>query len=389
MTKVILLDPFSGASGDMFLGAMVELGADFDKLRDTLATIPVLKDVKVERKSVRRGAFEATQIEVKCPHEHAHRGLSDIRKIIEESPLKERVRNGAVDTFTRLAAAEAKVHGQDIEEVHFHEVGALDAIFDIVGAHVALDLLDNPEGMVRTVTLGRGMTESAHGEIPLPAPATVELLSGYRVRFADLDEELVTPTGAAILSSRFESLGSGTIIMPERIGYGAGSRDRDGLPNVLRAIIGEVEGARDHVCVIKSTVDDMNPEVYSYLMEQLFVNGALEVYYSSVMMKKNRPGVEVTLICEERHVHDLAMFLMSNTTTLGVRIQREERIELPRRKGAVETPYGTIDVKIARRPDGSESVSPEYESCREAALAAGISIIEVYEAVKRTWQAGP
>jgi uncharacterized protein (TIGR00299 family) protein len=388
MNKVIVLDPVSGISGDMTLGALVEVGAPFDALAETLHAMPVLEKVRIDRKTVRRGPFEATHVVVECPEEHAHRTLADVRQIVEEAPLKERVKNGAIDTFTRLASAEARVHGQDVNEVHFHEVGALDAIVDIVGAHVALDLLGNPEGMVRPITLGRGATESEHGPIPVPAPATVELLSGYRVQFEGLNEELVTPTGAAILASRFRPLDPGAIVVPDRVGYGAGTRDREGMPNVLRAILGEVEGARGHVCVVKSTVDDMNPEVYGFLMEQLFVNGALDVYYDSVMMKKNRPGVEVTLICEEKDVYRLSSMLMSHTTTLGVRIQREERIELPRRTGAVDTAYGSIDVKIARRPDGTESASPEYESCRKAALANNVSLLEVYEAVQRAWKEG-
>lgn len=388
MNKVLVLDPFSGASGDMFLAAMVEAGASFDTLRDTLLSIPVLGKVKLSRKKVRRGPFEATQIVVQCPHEHAHRGLADIRRIIEEAPIKERVKNGAIDTFTRLAKAEARVHGSTPDEIHFHEVGALDSILDIVGAHVAFDLIGNPVGLVRTITLGRGSTESEHGRIPLPAPATVELLSGFPVQFTDVDTEMVTPTGAAIIASRFEPLKPGSIVVPDRVGYGAGTRDPVGRPNVLRVILGEVEGARGHVCVITSTVDDMNPEVYGFLMEQLFVNGALDVYYNSVMMKKNRPGVEVTIICEERDAHMLSSFLMSNTTTLGARIHREERIELARRAGAVETPYGTIDIKIARRPDGSESASPEYESCRKAALGANVTLLEIYEAVQRAWKSG-
>lgn len=387
MTKVLILDPFSGASGDMFLGALMELGVPFDTFRETMGSIDVLATVALDCRTVKRGPFKATHVVVTCPPEHEHRTLADIREIIDRAPLKERVKNGALDTFTRLATAEGKVHGQDIDKVHFHEVGALDSILDIVGAHVALDMLGNPKGFVRTIMLGRGTGRSAHGEIPLPAPATVELLSGFSVTFSDVDDELVTPTGAAIIASRFEPLRADALIVPERVGYGAGSRDRKGASNVLRAIVGEVQGARGHVCVITSTVDDMNPEVYGYLMEQLFVNGALEVYYSSVMMKKNRPGVEVTLICEESDTQRLANFLMSNTTTLGVRIHREERIELPRRKGAVETRYGSIDVKIARRPDGSESISPEFESCKKAALAAGVTLLEVYESAQRAWKA--
>jgi uncharacterized protein (TIGR00299 family) protein len=385
MRNALVLDPFSGVSGDMFLAALIDVGAQIDSVRKALRTIPELASVSIETEAVRRGVLAATRVKVVCPEEHAHRSLSIIRGIIDRAPLDERVKTGAVETFAVLAQAEAKVHGCGIEEVHFHEVGALDAIADIVGAHVALALLGSPECYTRAVNAGSGTIRGAHGDMPAPAPATLELLSGYPVRFSETDGELVTPTGAALLASIARPLGAGTLVVPERVGYGAGSRERDGLPNVLRAILGRVEETRGHVCIVTSTLDDMNPQVYGYLMEQLFANGALEVYYNPVMMKKNRPGVEVTLIGEEKNVYDLANLLMTHTTTLGVRIHREERMELARRKAVVETPYGAIDVKVALRPDGREAASPEYESCKRVAAEAGVTLLEVYEAVRKAW----
>jgi len=387
MKKTLIIDPFSGASGDMFLGALVDLGAPFEALRETLRGIPELAGVSIERESVTRGVFAATRIKVTCPAEKAHRSLSTIRDLIEKADIGDGVKKGAIETFTRLATAEAKVHGSDIESVHFHEVGALDAIADIVGTHVALDLLGNPQCLVRTITVGSGTTKGAHGKMPLPAPATLELLAGLPVRFSERGEELVTPTGAALIASTATPLSTGSLVVPEKVGYGAGSREGDGLPNVLRVVLATADEGRGHVCIITSTLDDMNPEVYGYLMEQLFTNGALEVYYNPVMMKKNRPGVEVTLIGEEQNAYELANLLMANTTTIGVRIHREERIELPRRQASVDTPYGKIEVKVATRPGGSELVSPEYESCKKAAQKSGASLLDIYEAVRQAWEA--
>lgn len=385
MKKALVIDPFSGASGDMFLGAFVDMGVPLAVLEDALARIPALARVKMAEEKVTRGAFTATQITVDMPDEHAHRSLSIIRDLIGETDLDESIKQGAVDTFTRLAKAEAKVHGRDIEDIHFHEVGALDAIADIVGTHAALHHLGLGDAFARPTSVGSGTTTMAHGDMPLPAPATLELLAGFPVSFVDAGEELTTPTGAALIASIAQPLGSGTLVVPERIGYGAGARDSAGVPNVLRVLLAAVDHSRGHVCIVTSTLDDMNPELYGYVMEQLFDTGALEVYFNPVMMKKNRPGVEVTLISEERDVYTLANLLMANTTTIGVRIHREERIELPRRKDTVETAYGVIEVKIATRPDGKELVSPEFESCKRAAREAGASLLDVYEAARRAW----
>ncbi|MEJ2719800.1 MAG: nickel pincer cofactor biosynthesis protein LarC [bacterium] len=364
MTDVLIIDPFSGTSGDMFLSALVDLGVPFDELRDTILSVPALANVKARRESVTRGVFEATRIVVECPREHAHRSVRDIEELVTGSNLREHVKKGILATFGALADAEAKVHGGHRNAVHFHEVGALDAMFDIIGAHVGLDLLRNPACYTRAIALGTGQTESEHGPIPIPAPATLELLSGYEVRMSERDEELVTPTGAAVIASMFRPLPRGALVTPRRLGYGAGTRDGAGLPNVLRAILGTIDRTAGDVMILTSTIDNMNPEVYGYLMEQLFGQGELEVYFSQVIMKKNRPGIEITVITEETDARRIADYLMANSTTLGVRLHREERVELPRRPGTLETPFGTLAIKIAVRPGGAETMSPEFESCK-------------------------
>lgn len=384
-SRAILLDPFSGISGDMFLAALVDVGVPFDELRSSLLAIPELSKVMARCEEIRRGVFAAKRVVVECPSEEAHRSLSTIRQIIEAASLKDNVKAGAVATFTRLAEAEAKVHGHEIEKVHFHEVGALDAIFDIVGAHVALDLLGQPDVLTRPAVFGSGTASSEHGEIPLPPPATLELLRGYPTRFSERSGELVTPTGAAIIASTSRPLEGEEVVRPERIGYGAGRRESEGVPNVLRVVLGSMVAQVERVCILTSTIDDMNPEIYGFLMEKLFMRGALEVYYNSVMMKKNRPGIEVTVIAEENEAHRLADLLMSATTTLGIRLHREERIELARRKASVDTPFGPIAVKVATRPGGGESMSPEYESCKAAAEEHGVGLVEVYDAARDAW----
>lgn len=385
--KALVLDPFSGVSGDMVLGALIDVGAPVDVLHDVVTRVPALSKVKVEASVVQRGPLRATSVRVDTPHEHAHRTLAVIRKLIEEAALSPKVKKGAVDTFTRLAAAEAKVHGIDIEAVHFHEVGALDAIVDIVGAHALLEHLGVEKGFTRPFALGSGSAESEHGAIPVPAPATVELLSGFPVYFTELNEELVTPTGAAIVAANFAPLPTSAMVTAERTGYGAGTRERDGIPNVLRVIAGTVVEGKGRVCIVTSTIDNMNPELYGDVMERLFGEGALEVYYNPIIMKKNRPGVEVTVISEEKDLDRVAQCLLTHTTTLGLRVHREERIELARRKDSVDTAFGRIAVKIAERPGGQTTVSPEYESCREAAKRANVSVIEVFEAARRAWDA--
>ncbi len=386
MKKVLLIDPFSGASGDMLLSALVSLGFPVEKLRDMLAAVPVLSNVKIEEKRIRRGLFEAVQLDLVLPREETHRSLGVILEIIETSDLPAGVKERVTRTFQRLAEAEAKVHGTSIEKVHFHEVGALDAIIDIFGFHSAVEHLNAESCYYTGLVLGSGSIQCAHGEIPIPAPATVELLTGHDVSFSERKGELITPTAAAVIATSFEPLPKDAFVRLEKVGYGAGTREGDGLPNVLRAILGSVAEAPRRVCIVTCTIDDMNPEVYGYLMEKLFDHGALEVYFNSVMMKKNRPGLEMTVITEEIDLDRISQFILSHTTTLGLRVNREERVELFRERIKVETPYGPVEVKVGRLPDGREKVSPEYESCRAAAEKTGASILDVFDAARIAWQ---
>jgi hypothetical protein len=383
--KTLLIDPFSGASGDMLLASLLDAGAPLDAVTGPVLAVPALASLKVGVENVMRGFLSARRLVVDMPHEHAHRGLSDVTAIIDGSALGPRVKARAKDAFRRLAGVEARVHGLSVEEVHFHEVGALDAILDIVGFFLAAEALGIERFLYTTLALGSGTVNTAHGAIPVPAPATLELLAGHRVAFTGRHGELVTPTAAAIIAAAFKPIGDGERFVPATVGYGAGTRETDGLPNVLRACVGETIAAPRSVAVIRCTIDDMNPEVYGHAMQSLFAAGALEVYHQSVMMKKNRPGVELTVIAEEHDAQRLAAYVLANTTTLGVRVAREERVELERRKDAVETEYGRVDVKVAILPGGAERMSPEFESCRRVAEERGVPLLDVFDAARRAW----
>lgn len=387
MSKLLLIDPFSGASGDMLLASLVDAGLEFKILRDKLLAIPVLSGVSIKTRPVTKGFFAATQLVVDLPHEHAHRGLTDVTKIIDEAPvLSARVKSRAVETFTCLAQAEARVHGTTVDEVHFHEVGALDAILDVVGFYLAIEQLGIDKMRYTNLVLGSGTTECMHGEIPLPAPATLELLKRHQVVFSGRNEELITPTAAAIIATAFEPLGRETGVTAEKIGYGAGTREGKSLPNILRIAIGLEEDVPQRVSIVRTTIDDMNPEIYGHLMERLFGQGVLEVYYHPVMMKKNRPGLEITVITDEKDERRIVDYLMVHTTTLGVRVTREDRVELARRNETVTTELGDAQVKVGTLPDGGEKISPEFESCKTLADESGLPIVEVFGIVRRAWE---
>lgn len=391
MSRSLIVDAFSGAAGDMLLAALIDAGASVETLQKCAASIPALAKVKVDVENVRRGAFAARKLSVTLPHEHAHRGLSDITKIIDAAAsLSPSVRTRARATFERLAAAEAKVHGTRVEEVHFHEVGALDAILDIVGFFALAESLDVDRFYYTHLAIGAsGSIQGAHGEMPVPAPATLELLTGHRVTLSERREELVTPTAAAIIAAAFKPLPLDASWVPERVGYGAGTRESPGMPNVVRVALGAVDGgaaqSANEISVIRCTIDNMNPELYGDLMQRLFEERALEVYFTHVMMKKNRPGTEVTVLCENGACDRVSNLVLTHTTTLGLRVARERRVELTRRIETIETELGPARVKVATRPDGTESISPEYESCREIALRTGLTTAAVFDAVRRAW----
>jgi pyridinium-3,5-bisthiocarboxylic acid mononucleotide nickel chelatase len=384
----LVVDAFSGAAGDMLLGALVDAGAPIELVRERVLSIPALTKVRIDTEVVRRGAFAATRLVVDLPHEHAHRGLADLVAIIDSAPsLSDHVKSRAKDAFARLAMAEAKVHGAPVEQVHFHEVGALDAIVDVIGFFAGAELLGVEEFRYTNLVLGSGgVIHGAHGEMPVPAPATLELLSGHAVAYSARAEELMTPTAAAIIAAAFTPLAGDARVVQGRVGYGAGTRDTDGMPNVVRVWLGQLAaGSAREVAILRCTIDNMNPELYGNIMQRAFETGALEVYYTPVFMKKNRPGVEITVIAETRDGERLSDLLLTHTTTLGLRVSREERVELERRVETIDTPLGPARVKVATLPDGASRVNPEYESCREIAEKTGRTLLDVFEVVRRAW----
>jgi len=386
----LVFDCPSGISGDMTLGALVDLGVPFEELEQMLRTLPV-EGWSLRKEEVLRNAIAATRVHVDLDdtQEHAHRHLRHVVEILEAGKLPPRALGWARDVFGKLAEAEAAAHRTTIEKVHFHEVGAVDAIVDIAGACFGLHLLCEMHNVTgfRTsqIRVGRGTVRTQHGMMPVPPPAALRLLEGFPIQFSETDGERVTPTGAAILATLAEPLGTSAIRV-QRTGYGAGSREFPDAANLLRILLCTPEPVsagtqrEGQVAVVKTTIDDMVPEFYGHLTQRLFAEGALDVYLTPIIMKKGRPATEVTMIAEPAEVHGLAKILLAESTTLGVRIAYEERMELPRRKAKVLTEFGEVEIKVATRPDGSLRSAPEYESVRQIAEAAKVPIAEVYRA---------
>jgi hypothetical protein len=380
--KILYFDCFSGVSGDMTLGALLSLGLPKEKLLQDLKKID-LENYSVEIFPGSRSGIAATGLEVRVgPQHHHHRHFREIRDLIGESDLEPKVKEISLKIFQRLAEAEARVHQKTVDEVHFHEVGAVDSIVDIVGTAVGIAHF-NPEKILSSeLPMGRGFVNCQHGRLPLPAPATVEALKGYPVRRVEVEGELVTPTGASIVSS----LSSGVTPWPEGIikavGYGMGRSEFPDRPNLLRLVLCEAAGAyeSDRAVILEANIDDMNPEFYGFLMERLFAEKALDVSLSHLLMKKSRPGILLRVIAEEGDAGNLTEIILRETTTLGVRSYPVTRKKLPREVREVETKFGRIRVKVS----GEVRFQPEYEDCRRVAMEKGIPIQEVYqEAVKQ------
>jgi hypothetical protein len=381
--KIAYFDCFAGISGDMTLGALIAAGADPERLREGLSGLGV-GGYRIEVAKRMAGPIEATDVQVLLDqgHHHHHRRLNDILALIEGADLPERVKGTATGIFRRLAEAEGRVHGCSPDEVHFHEVGAVDAIVDIVGTAVCLELLGWPKVLASPLPTFHGYAKGSHGTFPLPAPATAELLKGVPWRKLGIEGELVTPTGAAILTGIAEGFGPLPAMTVERIGYGAG-KSAFGIPNALRVLIGEEtapEIPSSGVVVIETNLDDMNPQFYEAAMERLFAAGALDVFLTPIQMKKSRPGTLLSVICDPGREEPLISAILAETPTFGVRISRWERTCLERRWEEVATPYGTVRIKIGERNGRTITASPEYEDCKRAAAAHGIPVRQVHEA---------
>ena len=390
MSQIVYLDCHSGISGDMFLGALLDAGLSLDILKQALASLPVtgyqLSVDQFSDKGLRGSRFTVILTEQNQPT----RRLSDITALLQASTLPTRVRETAIAIFHRLAEAEAAVHGSDIEEVHFHEVGAVDAIIDITGAAIGIEALGISQLYSSALPLTSGHIKTAHGILPVPAPATLELLRRVKApwRPCPIEGELVTPTGAAILATlaRFET----PAITIERVGYGFGQKILP-WPNCLRLCLGQtLEVGRsgedtdtDWVTVIESNIDNMSGELLGGLMERLFSAGALDVSYIPMQMKKNRPATLISVICSQDKEKNLAQVLLRETSTLGVRMQRMQRLKAQRVQERIETPLGSLQVKVKRLGTHILSAAPEYEDCRRIARERDMPLTEVYEIVQQ------
>ena len=384
--KTLYFDCYAGASGDMILGALVGAGADPSALREQLELLDVA-NFEVRFTTVDRSGISATRAEVCTDDEQQHRHLSTILKIIERSRLGAGVKERAAHIFTRLAEAEARVHGVAVEKVHFHEVGAVDAIVDVVGACIGFELLGIERFVSSPLHVGSGTVEMAHGRFPVPPPAVVELLRDAPTYASDIKGELVTPTGAAIISTLAQSYGPLPAMRVRSAGYGAGKREYEQFPNALRVMIGESEGdaQSEKLFVVETNLDDVSPQIVGHVMGRAFARGALDCWFTAVQMKKNRPGVLVSILCRPRERDTLTQLLFDETTTLGVRSYEVERRALAREMVRVETRFGTIAVKIARRDGRVTNITPEYDDCRSAAESSGAPLRDVESAARAAY----
>ena len=388
--KIAYFDCFSGVSGDMALGALLACGADEATFRRELAGLSIPGyELKIER--VTRGGIAATDVDVAlAEHEQGHgRHLSDIAALLEYSTLPGTVRQKALTVFTRLADAEAAIHGTTRDQIHFHEVGAVDAIVDIVGVCLLLEMLGIKRVALSALPCGTGTITCAHGVLPVPAPATLELLAGFPVYPVDIRGELVTPTGAALLTTLADSHSAGQMpaMRVVKSGFGAGKKQFDpNRPNLLRVVLGETEESADQtpqtIAVLETNLDDQNPETFDLLMERLFAAGALDVFFVPIQMKKNRPATLVTVLCPAQKTEELAVVLFRESGTFGIRVREQKRLTLTRSWRTVATEYGDLQMKVGAWQGEELTASPEYEDCKRAALEHGVPLRRVYDAVR-------
>jgi uncharacterized protein (TIGR00299 family) protein len=435
--RIAYLDCFSGMSGDMFLGALIDAGVPPEVLERTVGALNLGATLEISR--VNRSGIAAAKVDVwvngekegpagsgshgeshshhvqehdhrndlahahphhsnsassrtgvSAPHSHG-RSLKEIRGIIGQAPISETAKRTALRIFETLGAAEARIHNSDTDSVHFHEVGAVDAIVDIVGAAVGAEALGVDEFVCSPLNVGGGTVKCAHGVFPVPAPATVEILQGAPVYSSGMQVELLTPTGAAIVKTLATRFGSFPEMKIEKSGYGAGTRDFPGNPNVVRLVVGDDTGpiasktAQDTVTVLEANLDDLNPQVFGYVMDRLLEEGALDVFSVPVQMKKNRPGTLLTVLCKPEDAAKLTQIVFAETTTLGVRRRAEQRQTLARRWVSVSTPWGDVRMKIASMNGTVTNYAPEYEDCRRIAAEQQVPLKTVMQAATQSY----
>jgi uncharacterized protein (TIGR00299 family) protein len=423
--KLLYFDCFNGASGDMILGALLDAGLPLDDLRRALGSLGV-DDYELAAPRVLRAGVSATQFQLiergrharrdqangsrdghahagregqesrphvhhgagaTATHSHAHRSVAEILALIERSALSPGARARARQLFERLAEAEAAIHQMPVERVHLHEVGALDSIIDVVGAVFAIEWFGAERIVVSPMNVGAGMVRSAHGVFPVPAPAALRLLGNAPIYSSGAQAELLTPTGALLLTGHADAFGPVPSMRVEQVGYGAGTRELPDTPNVLRVLVGETSEppALEPIVVLECEIDDMNPQIFGVLMDRLYASGALEVYFAPVQMKKNRPGTLVTVLAPPDRQEALATVVFRETTTIGIRYHDVRRERLDRAVVPVETPFGTIRFKVARRHGAVVNAAPEFDDCARAAAEHGAAVKDVQAAAVRAW----
>ncbi len=394
--KIAYFDCFSGISGDMILGALVDAGLDINLLKDPLSQ-PHLNGYEISKEKVKRAGISGTKVRIIIsqtdkhltathPHHHnSHLKFSDIRAIIEKSNLHQAIKTDSIKIFQRLAMAEAKVHNVSTEEVHFHEVGAIDAIVDIVGSVIAIKHLGIERIYFSPIPTGHGYTKCEHGTFPVPAPATAELLKTQLLKSVDIEKELTTPTGAAIITTLGEGLRTNPEMKILQIGYGAGGNDNPHIPNLLRILIGEVTHSResDEMWVVETNIDNMSGEILGYVMDKLFEAGAADVYFTPIQMKKGRPGIIISVIVSELYISSVEMVLFNQTTTFGIRKYKVVRKILTREFKELDTQLGKIKFKIGKFNNDIKSLSPEYEDCKRIAEEKGIPLKQIYHIISK------
>src|SRR5687768_14821708 len=422
MSRILYFDCFNGASGDMVLGALLDAGLPLEELRRALGSLAIegasVSATRVLRAGVSATTFiaeehghnththehdhhdhtpghahdhEHSQAHSHAPaavaHPHAHRSLAEINRLIERSALSPTAQDRAKALFHRLGEAEAAIHQVPIEKIHLHEVGALDSIIDIVGAVFALEWFHADRIVSSPLNVGGGMVNSAHGHFPVPAPATVKLLAGAPVYSSGVQSELVTPTGALLVTSYATSYGPVPAMTISQVGYGAGDRDLANTPNVLRVLVGDStdQPHTEHIVVLQSELDDMNPQLFGLVMERLYAAGALEVYFASVQMKKNRPGTLLTVLARPEQREELSAIVFRETTTIGVRYHEVLRERLDREIVPVNTPLGTIRFKVARLGDTIVNAAPEFEDCLRIASERGVPVKDVQSSANKAY----
>lgn len=385
--KIAYFDCTSGISGDMTLGALADAGVDLAIIQEGIDSLG-LPSCRLVSEEVKRHGFRATKVDVQHEPEHAHRHLHHITDMIDGSSLTASQKELAKRIFTRLGESEAKVHGTTIRKVHFHEVGAVDSIADIVGSAIGLDLLGVDRIVCSPIPTGCGHIVIAHGRVAIPAPATAELLKGIPIEATSIDCELTTPTGAAIAATVMDEFGPLPGMKIETIGYGAGTKELKEQANVLRLIIGETDDDMhsDQIWVLETNLDDISGEIVGHCANLLAEAGALDVYTTAIQMKKNRPGMKLSVLCESSLIKKLEKIIFRETSTLGIRRWPASRHKLERRQHHVDTQYGSVEGKLAILADGGTSFSPEYESCRQIAEDKNVALKDVYDEARRAYR---